>query len=135
MKFSVILSLLFVSASTIAANNSSVITATNFYEALKTNQIGVARTLIIKPENLPDDGSTSFDISKYYFSKSNETKNSSIVETTTVNNKGTLSFNTVLEKVNGNWKIDFNKTILNMARGAVNKKQVGGKVEISIDKK
>lgn len=101
MKFSVILSLLFFSASTIAENNSSVITATNFYEALKTNQIGVARTLIIKPENLPDDGSTSFDISKYYFYKSNDTKNSSIVETTTVNNKGTLSFNTILDKIIG----------------------------------
>ena len=135
MKFSVILSLLFVSASTIAADNRSVITATNFYEALKTNQIGVARALIIKQGNLPDDGSTSFDISKYYFSESNESKSSSIIETTTVNKKGTLSFNTVLEKINGNWKVDFNKTILNMARGAVNKKQVGGKVEITINKK
>ena len=91
--------------------------------------------MIVNPDNLPDDGSTSFDINKYIISKSSVKNNIATVKTSTVNNKGTIDFNTVLENKNGKWKIDFNKTILNMARGAVKKNQVDGKVKIKIEKK
>jgi len=135
MKYIVILSLFLISVTSMAANNDPTSTTTNFYKALKTNNISVARTLIVNPDNLPDDGTTSFDIEKYYLLKSNTIKNIATVQTSTVNSKGTLLFNTVLKYIKGKWKVDFNKTIMNMARGAVKKKQVGGKIEINIEQK
>ena len=135
MKSSIIILLSIFSLSCLAANNNPVVTTEGFYESLKTNNIKLARTMIVNPDNLPDDGSTSFDINKYIISKSSVKNNIATVKTSTVNNKGTIDFNTVLENKNGKWKIDFNKTILNMARGAVKKNQVDGKVKIKIEKK
>ncbi len=129
------LSLLILSNPALAANNSPIDTATNFYEALKNNDIGVARTFLINPDNLPNDGETSFDINKYYFFKWESKNNTANIKTSTVNKKGTISFSTILKLKNGKWKVDFNKTILNMARSAIKKKQVHGKVEMSIEKK
>jgi len=135
MKPSIIILLSVLSLSCFAGNNNPVVTTENFYESLKTNNIKLARTMIVNPDNLPDDGSTSFDIDKYIISNSSVENNIATVKTSTVNNKGTISFDTILENKNGNWKVNFNKTILNMARGAVKKKQVGGKVEINIEQK
>lgn len=135
MKYIAIFSILFISIPALAESNTPIVTATNFYEALKSNNIGVARTLIVNPDNLPNDGTTSFDIKKYYFFKWNAVKNIATVKTSTVNKNGTISFNTILENKNGKWKVNFNKTILNMARGAIKKKQVKAKVKINIEQK
>jgi len=134
MKLTTIITLLFICSPAFAANSNPLDTAKHFYNALKSNNITATRTLIINPENLPDDDSTSFDITKYNLSKPKETGNVATVETSTVNKKGTISFSTVLKKINGKWKVDYNKTILNMAFGAVKKNQVGGNVKVGIDK-
>ena len=135
MRVNIIILLIVVSLSCLASSNNPVVTTGSFYESLKTNNIKLARTMLVNPDDLPDDGSTSFNIDKYIISKSSVEKNIATIETSTVNNKGTITFITVLEKINGYWKVDFNKTILNMARGAVKKKQIGGKVELNIEQK
>jgi hypothetical protein len=135
MKYSIFILLSVFSMSCLAEKNNPADITKNFYESLITNNIKLARTIIVNPDNLPDDGSTSYDINKYIISKSSVKNNIATVKTSTFNNKGTISFNTVLENKNGKWKVDFNKTILNMARGAVKKKQVGGKMEINIEQK
>lgn len=135
MKFSFVVFLSVYSLSCFASNNNLAEITKSFYESLKTNNIKVARTLIVNPDNLPDDGSTSFEINRYIVSKVSVEKNIATVITTTVNKKGTLEFKTILINKNGKWKIDFNKTMLNMAFGAVQKKQVGGKLEINMEQK
>ena len=126
--------LLIVSSTAFADNKDPITTATNYYEALSANNIKEARKYISDKENLPDDGTTEFDIDKYYFFNTSIDKNQATIKTSTVNKKGTLTYNTTLEKVNGVWKVNFQNTTINMMRGAFKKGQVGGKVELTIEK-
>ena len=127
--------LLIMSSTALADNKGPITTATNYYEALKENNIKEARKHISDKENLLDDGTTIFDIDKYYFFNTLTENNKATIKTSTVNKKGTLTYNTALEKTNGEWKVNFQKTTINMMRGAFKKGQVGGKVELKIEKK
>jgi len=135
MKYISILVLTLFVASFVSATENPVVAATNFYAALKANNIGEARKLIVNPDNLPHDGSTSFDVQNYYFFKWKVDNGVATVKTSIANKKGILTFNTILADKNGKWKVDFNKTMSNMMRSAIQKKQVSGNVELEIHSK
>lgn len=130
-----ILLLLIISSSVLADDKGPVTTATNYYEALAANNIKEARKYISDKDNLPDDGTTKFDIDKYYFFNTSIDNNQATIQTSTVNKEGTLTFNTALEIVNGTWMVNFQQTTINMMRGAIQEGHVGGKAGLTIEKK
>ena len=67
MKTLLALMLSLLSFTVLAENGNPIVEATRFYEALASNNIAVARSLIVNPGNLPNDGSTSFDIENIIF--------------------------------------------------------------------
>ncbi len=107
----------------------------NYYDALKENNIEAARALLINKEDLPSDGSTSFEIYNYAVSNANIDNKEAAVKTTTKNSMGEITFDTVLELKGSVWKVNMEKTMTNMMRSAINKKQVGGKIDVSISGK
>lgn len=117
----------------LAESDEATVVATDFYESLSSNNFGHAKTLLVNPENLDDDGSTSFDIEEHNLSGASVEGSTATVKTETTNSKGTLSFDTILENKAGDWKMSFNKTMLNMMRAATQERQVEGDVEMSID--
>lgn len=124
--------LLMVSTSAFAGNNNPMTIATHYYDALKANNITEARKYISDKKHLPDDGSTSFDIKNYRLAKTTIDKNTAAIGTTIINDKSTLTFNTSLEKIHGAWKVNFQKSTINMMRSALSKGKVkvNGKVEL-----
>ena len=125
--------LLLISSPLLADNKEQVTAATHFYEALKDNNIAEARKYISDKENLLDDGETSFDLDKYYFFNTITNNNEATIKTSTINKLGTLTYITALDKVNKKWKVNFQKTMINMIKGSISKKQYDGKVDLNIN--
>lgn len=118
-----------------ADTTGAVSTARQFYAALQTNKIEVARGLIVDKDNLPNDGSLSFDIEKFELANATVNGSQATLTTKTTNNMGVLTFNTQLEQQNGQWKVNMLATMKNMMHGALEKGQTKGKVELSIEPK
>lgn len=130
-----ILAVILIGCSQDIDTSAPVSAASEFYDALMSNNIEAARSLIINKDNLKNDGTTSFDIKSYKIVNSVIENNRAIITTETTYSMGNISFDTVLEENNGIWKVDMPITMRNMASGAMKKKHVNGKVELSIDKK
>jgi len=136
MKFyTLILALFLIGCSQSPDTSAPVSVASEFYDTLMKNDIKSARNLIINKDNLEDDGATSFDVNSYKIIKTAIDNNKAIITTETTYSMGKISFDTILEENNGIWKVNFLTTMNNMARGAMKKKHVKGKVELSIDEK
>ncbi len=105
----------------------------NFYNALMANNIKEARGLILDKENLPDDGSTTFDIQEYSLINPTSSNDTVIIKTSVLTEQGILVYDTHLSKINNEWKVDFLGTIRNMMKGAIAKGHVSGDVKVSID--
>ena len=133
--YTLILAALLIGCSQSIDTSAPVSVASEFYDALMMNNIKAARNLIINKANLEDDGTTSFDVKSYKIIKTVINNNKAIITTETTYSMGKISFDTILEENNGIWKVNMPTTMNNMARGAMKKKHVKGKVELSIDKK
>ncbi len=117
-----------------ADTTAAVSTARQFYEALKANKIDVARRLVIDKDNLPSDGSLSFNIEKFELTNATVNGSKASLTTKTTNNMGVLTFDTLMKQQNGQWKVNMLATMKNMMHGALEKGQTKGKVELSIEK-
>lgn len=136
MKFYTLMLTVFIFSCSQGNDTSAPVSVSNkYYDALMKNNIEAARNLIIDKNNLPNDGTTSFDISSYKITNAKIENNKAIIETETTNSMGKITFNTILEKSDDTWKVNMQTSMLNMMRGAIQKKQVDGNVELSIDKK
>ena len=106
--------------------------AKKFYDALMKNDIKTARKYITDKENLPDDGQTSFEISKYHFSKITTNKKQAFITTAATYSTGVSNFSTVLSKVNGKWKIVIKETMRNMVNDAIENNDYSIKVKLNV---
>ena len=122
--------LLLISSPLLADNKEQVSVATHFYEALKENNIAKARKHISDKKNLLDDGETSFDLDKYYFLNTITNNNEAIIKTSIINKLGTLTYITVLDKVKKEWKVNFQKTMINMIGIIVGDNQIKNTAQI-----
>ena len=136
MKFYIlILVALLIGCSQNIDSSAPVSVASEFYDALMKNNIKAARSLIINESNLEDDGTTSFDVKSYKIINTVINNNKAILTTETAYSMGKISFDTVLEENNGVWKVNMPTTMNNMARSAMKKNHIKGKVGLSIEKK
>jgi hypothetical protein len=133
--YTLLLTALLIGCSQSIDTSVPVSVASEFYDALMKNNIKAARSLIINESNLEDDGTTSFDVKSYKIINTVINNNKAILTTETTYSMGEISFDTVLEENNGVWKVNMPTTMNNMARSAMKKNHIKGKVELSIKEK
>ena len=98
--------------------HSPNVVAEKYYDALIINDMEAASLYATDRSQLPNDPSVRFTMKEYILSKANIDKNYATIHTTTNDNNGEITFETMLEKIDGNWKINVKQTMLEMFESA-----------------